>query len=110
MARGNRRGETVSDDHDRRRFAETLEEAGEASGRVLCAWVLMSNHCHFPLRWQRQALVPATGGAPSTAGQGLWLPKSFGLGAGSRLSSTVLLGICFIGIEIAIEIGIDSIA
>jgi len=44
MTRGNRRGEIVLDDHDRRRFVETLEEAVEASGRILCAWVLMSNH------------------------------------------------------------------
>jgi len=61
MARGNRRAEIVLDDHDRRRFVVTLEEAGEASGRVLWAWVLMSGHCHFLLRWQRSSLASRTG-------------------------------------------------
>ena len=61
MARGNRRGEIVLDDHDRRRFVETLEEAGEASGRVLPAWVLMSDHFHFLLRWRGTSLASRTG-------------------------------------------------
>ena len=44
MARGNRRGDIVLDDQDRRRFEETLAEVVEASGWVLYGWVLMNNH------------------------------------------------------------------
>jgi len=47
MARGNRLGDIVRDDRDRRRFEETLAEVVEASGWVLYAWVLMSNHYHW---------------------------------------------------------------
>ncbi len=47
MARGNRRGDIVLNDRDRCRFVETLEEVVEASGWVLCARVLMSNHPAF---------------------------------------------------------------
>ena len=47
MARGNRREDIVHDDTDRQRFVETLEEVVEASGWVMFAWVLMSNHYHF---------------------------------------------------------------
>ena len=37
MARGNRRGDIVVDDTDRRRFVATLEEVVESSGWVLYA-------------------------------------------------------------------------
>jgi len=47
MARGNRRGDIVLDDQDRRRFEETLAEVVEASGWVLYGWVLMNNHPAF---------------------------------------------------------------
>lgn len=47
MARGNRRGEIVLDDHDRQHFVETPKEAVEANGRILYARVLMNNHYHF---------------------------------------------------------------
>lgn len=47
MARGNRRGDIVLDDRDRRRFVETPKEVVESSGWVLYAWVLMSNHPAF---------------------------------------------------------------
>jgi len=57
MARGNRRGDIVVDDEDRRRFVETLKEAVEASGWQLYAWVLMSNHYHLLFRTPEPNLV-----------------------------------------------------
>ena len=57
MARGNRRGDIVLDDEDRQRFVETLEEVVQASGWVLYAWVLMSNHYHFLLKTPEPNLV-----------------------------------------------------
>ncbi len=57
MARGNRRGDIVLDDEDRKRFVETLEEVVESSGWVLYAWVLMSNHYHFLFQTPEPNLV-----------------------------------------------------
>lgn len=57
MARGNRRGDIVLDDRDRERFEETLAEVVEASGWVLYAWVLMSNHYHFLFKTPEPNLV-----------------------------------------------------
>jgi REP element-mobilizing transposase RayT len=57
MARGNRREDIVRDDADRRRFAETLEEAVQSSGWYLYAWVLMSNHYHFLFKTPEPNLV-----------------------------------------------------
>jgi len=57
MARGNRRGDIVLDDRDRRRFVETLEEVVESSGWVIYAWVLMGNHYHFLFQTPEPNLV-----------------------------------------------------
>ncbi len=57
MARGNRRADIVLDAQDRRRFEETLEEVVVASGWVLYAWVLMSNHYHFLFKTPEPNLV-----------------------------------------------------
>jgi|GEM_PF-1636694 len=57
MARGNRRGDIVLDDDDRRRFVETLVEVVESSGWVLYGWVLMSNHYHFLFQTPEPNLV-----------------------------------------------------
>ena len=57
MARGNRRGDIVGDDTDRRRFVETLEEVVESSGWVMFGWVLMSNHYHLLFKTPEPNLV-----------------------------------------------------
>jgi putative transposase len=57
MERGNRRGDIVLDDEDRRRFVETLEEVVESSGWVMYGWVLMSNHYHFLFQTPEPNLV-----------------------------------------------------
>ena len=57
MARGNRRGDLVLDDQDRRRFEETLAEVVEASGWVLYGWALMGNHYHFLFQTPEPNLV-----------------------------------------------------
>ena len=57
MARGNRRGDIVLDDEDRRRFEETLAEVVSRSGWVLYAWVLMGNHYHLLFRTPEPNLV-----------------------------------------------------
>ena len=44
MARGNRGKAIFADDPDRKRFLETLAEAGEKTGWHLHAYVLMGNH------------------------------------------------------------------
>lgn len=46
-SRGNRREDIVHGDTDRHRFAEAFQEVDEASGWVMFAWGLMSNHYHF---------------------------------------------------------------
>lgn len=61
MARGNRRGDIVLDDTDRRRFLETLEEVVEASGWVLFGWVLMRNHYHLLFKTPEPNLVKGMG-------------------------------------------------
>ena len=57
MARGNRRGDIVLDDEDRKRFVETLAEVVGSSGWVLYAWVLMDNHYHLLFRTPEPNLV-----------------------------------------------------
>jgi putative transposase len=61
IARGNRRGDIVLDDQDRKRFVETLEEVVESSGWVLYAWVLMSNHYHLIFQTPEPNLVQGMG-------------------------------------------------
>lgn len=57
MARGNRRGDIVLDDDDRKRFEETLAEIVGSSGWILYAWVLMDNHYHLLFRTPEPNLV-----------------------------------------------------
>ncbi len=47
MARGNRRKPIVQDDQDRVTFLRTLAEACEATGFLVHAYVLMTNHYHL---------------------------------------------------------------
>ena len=57
MARGDRREDIVTDDQDRERFEETLEELIGKTGWTLYAWVLMSNHYHLALKTPEANLV-----------------------------------------------------
>jgi hypothetical protein len=49
MARGNRRGDIVFDDEDRKTFLRTLGEVCKRAGFRIHAYALMSNHYHLLL-------------------------------------------------------------
>ena len=49
MARGNRRGDIVFDDEDRKTFLRTLGEVGKRAGFRIHGYALMSNHYHLLL-------------------------------------------------------------
>jgi REP element-mobilizing transposase RayT len=57
ISRGNRQDVIVRDDHDRRRFVETMGEVCERMGWRLHAWVLMPNHYHWLLETPEANLV-----------------------------------------------------
>lgn len=61
MARGNRRGEIVFDDEDRRTFVRTLGEACKRAGFRIHAYALMNNHYHLLLETPHANLAAGMG-------------------------------------------------
>jgi REP element-mobilizing transposase RayT len=61
MARGNRRGDIVFDDEDRRTFVRTLGEACKRAGFRIHAYVLMNNHYHLLLETPQANLAAGMG-------------------------------------------------
>lgn len=61
MARGNRRGAIMRDDHDRVTFLRTLSEACERTGFRVHAYVLMTNHYHLLLETPQANLARGMG-------------------------------------------------
>lgn len=59
MARGNERREIFRDEKDRRRFLETLGEAGQQLGVVVHVYCLMPNHYHLVVETPRGNLGQA---------------------------------------------------
>ena len=57
LDRGDRREAIFKDDADRRRFLETLGEAGARTGWRVHAFVLMSNHYHLMIQTPQANLV-----------------------------------------------------
>jgi REP element-mobilizing transposase RayT len=57
LNRGDRREPIFRDDHDRRRFLETLAEACAKTGWQVYAYVLMPNHFHLVLETPQANLV-----------------------------------------------------
>jgi len=57
MNRGDRREAIFEDDHDRRRFLETLGQACEKTGWQVHAYCLMSNHFHLVVETPQPNLV-----------------------------------------------------
>ena len=57
MARGNERRKIYRDDHDRKRFLETVAEAVDRFGLLLHAYCLMPNHYHLVVETPRPNLV-----------------------------------------------------
>ena len=57
MNRGDRREDIFHDDHDRRLFLKTLEEACEKTGWQVHAYCLMRNHFHLVVETPRANLV-----------------------------------------------------
>ncbi|NTV01824.1 MAG: hypothetical protein HGB04_03440 [Chlorobiaceae bacterium] len=50
MVRGIERGTIVVDDEDRKDFVERVAKAASATGTMIAAWSLMTNHAHLLLR------------------------------------------------------------
>jgi len=61
MARGNRRGDIVFDDEDRKTFVRTLAEACKRAGLRIHAYVLMNNHYHLLLETPHANLTAGMG-------------------------------------------------
>jgi REP element-mobilizing transposase RayT len=61
MARGNRRGNIVFDDEDRKTFLRTLGEACKRAGFRIHAYALMSNHYHLLLETPQANLTAGMG-------------------------------------------------
>jgi REP element-mobilizing transposase RayT len=57
MARGQRRAPIVMDDHDRRRWLDTLEQAVSQAGWKVLAYALMGNHYHLLIETPQPTLV-----------------------------------------------------
>ena len=65
-ARGNERRDIFRDDHDRKRFLETLGEACDRFGLVAFGYCLMPNHYHLLAQTPRGNLSQAVGWAQAT--------------------------------------------
>lgn len=61
MARGNRRGDIVFDDEDRKTFVRTLGEACKRAGFRVHAYVLMNNHYHLLMETPQANLAAGLG-------------------------------------------------
>jgi REP element-mobilizing transposase RayT len=61
MARGNRRGDIVFDDEDRKTFLRTLGEVCKRAGFRIHAYALMSNHYHLLLETPQANLTAGMG-------------------------------------------------
>lgn len=61
MARGNRRGDIVFDDEDRKTFLRTLGEVSKRAGFRVHAFALMSNHYHLLLETPQANLTAGMG-------------------------------------------------
>ncbi len=61
LARGNRRGDIVFDDEDRKSFLRTLGEACKRAGFKVHAYVLMGNHYHLLLETPQPNLAAGMG-------------------------------------------------
>ena len=61
MARGNRRGDIVFDDEDRKTFLRTLGEVCKRAGFRIHAYALMSNHYHLLLETPQANLTVGMG-------------------------------------------------
>jgi putative transposase len=57
MNRGDRREPIFADDRDRRRFLDTLSEAGAKTGWQIHAWCLLPNHFHLVVETPQPNLV-----------------------------------------------------
>ena len=66
MARGHERKAIFRDDHDRKRFLETLAEAVPQFGLLIHAWCLMPNHYHLVAETPRGNLSRAMGWVQTT--------------------------------------------
>jgi REP element-mobilizing transposase RayT len=61
MARGNRKGDIVFDDEDRKTFLRTLGEVCKRAGFRIHAYALMSNHYHLLLETPQANLTAGMG-------------------------------------------------
>ena len=61
MARGNRRGDIVFDDEDRKTFLRTLSEACKRAGFRIHAYALLNNHYHLLLETPQANLAAGMG-------------------------------------------------